>query len=50
MDEASTVPEADLESETPGEVPDERLEVFKDFMNSLDIDDLEANDSEENDG
>jgi bifunctional DNase/RNase len=47
MDEASTVPEADLESETPGEVPDERLEVFKDFMDSLDMDDLESTDSED---
>jgi bifunctional DNase/RNase len=47
MDEASTVPEADLESEAPSEVPDERLEVFKDFMDSLDMDDLESTDAED---
>jgi bifunctional DNase/RNase len=47
MDEASTVPEADLESEPAGEVPDERLEVFKDFMDSLDMDDLESTDTED---
>jgi len=47
MDEASTVPEADLESEAAGEVPDERLEVFKDFMDSLDMDDMESTDAED---
>jgi bifunctional DNase/RNase len=47
MDEASSVPEQDLEgTEVEGE-PDERLDVFKDFVQTLDLDDLEDSDSEE---
>jgi bifunctional DNase/RNase len=41
MDEASSVPEKDIEgTEVEGE-SEERLEVFKDFVQSLDLDDLE---------
>ena len=46
MDEAATVPEQDLEAEAEteqeSEETDERLEVFKDFVESLDLDDLES--------
>ena len=46
MDEAATVPEQDLETEAEteqeSEETDERLEVFKDFVESLDLDDLES--------
>ena len=46
MEEASSIPEADLETEPSEDAPpDERLEVFKDFVHSLDIDDLAADDS-----
>jgi bifunctional DNase/RNase len=46
MDEASSVPEADLEAEPSEDAPpDERLEVFKDFMDSLDMDDLSSDDT-----
>jgi len=45
MDEASSIPEKDIEgSEVEGE-PDERLDVFKDFVQSLDLDDLESSES-----
>jgi bifunctional DNase/RNase len=41
MDEASSVPEDDIEgTEVEGE-PDERLDVFKDFVQTLDLDDME---------
>lgn len=46
MDEASSVPEQDLEGrEVEGE-PDERLDVFKDFVQTLDLDDLEDSESD----
>jgi hypothetical protein len=48
MHEAASLPEGEVERETPGE-GDERLEVFKDFVESLDLDDLDPSegDSEE---
>ena len=48
MREAASLPEGEVERETPGE-GDERLEVFKDFVESLDLDDLDPSegDSEE---
>ena len=48
MREAASVPEGEMEREAPG-VADERLEVFKDFVESLDLDDLDPSegDSEE---
>jgi bifunctional DNase/RNase len=49
MEEASTEPESDIEAEQPGEPTDERLEVFKDFIDSIDLDgmDPEGGDSED---
>jgi hypothetical protein len=49
MEEASTEPEAEIEAEEPGEQPDERLEVFKDFIDSIDLDGVEpeSGDSED---
>lgn len=47
MDEASSVPEKDIEgSEGEGEA-DERLDVFKDFVQTLDLDDLDDSESGE---
>jgi bifunctional DNase/RNase len=47
MDEAASLPEADVESELglAGE-GEERLEVFKDFVESLDLDDMETSDGD----
>ena len=39
MQEAASVPEDELESEDLGEGGEERLEVFKDFVETLDLDD-----------
>lgn len=46
MNEAATEPEEEVEGEDVGEEPDERLEVFKDFVESLDLDDLETSDGD----
>jgi bifunctional DNase/RNase len=46
MDEAASTPEESIEGEIKGEDSDERLEVFKDFVDSLDLDDLDTEDSE----
>jgi hypothetical protein len=42
MQEAASVPEDELESEDLGEGGEERLEVFKDFVETLDLDDLDS--------
>ena len=42
MQEAAPVPEDELESEGLGEGGEERLEVFKDFVETLDLDDMES--------
>ncbi len=47
MDEASSVPEQDIEGGAAEGAPDERLDVFKDFVQTLDLDDLEGSESEE---
>ena len=47
MDEASSIPEQDLEAAEGGEDSEERLEVFKDFVQSLDLDDLEDTEADE---
>lgn len=47
MDEASSVPEQDIEGKTSEGEPDERLDVFKDFVQTLDLDDLEDSDADE---
>jgi bifunctional DNase/RNase len=51
MEAASTEPEEDIEAEMPeGEESEERLEVFKDFVESLDLGKLDdEEDSEEED-
>ena len=48
MDEAATVPEADVEI-TEGEDEDsqERLEVFKDFVETLDLEDIDPSEGDE---
>ncbi len=46
MQEAASVPEDELDSEELLEQSDERLEVFKDFVETLDLDDIEG-DSED---
>jgi bifunctional DNase/RNase len=49
MEEASTEPEAEVKPEDATEEPDKRLDVFKDFVDSLDLDDIDTSegDSEE---
>ena len=41
---AATTPDEEVETETPSDTPDDRLSIFKDYIDSLDLDDL--NDSE----
>ncbi len=42
MEKASLMPDAEVENESPGsETPDDRLSVFKDFVDTLDLDDLD---------
>ncbi len=38
---AATTPDEEVESETPSETPDERLSIFKDYIDSLNLDDLD---------
>jgi len=42
MQEAATEPETEVEAEETVEEPDKRLEVFKDFVESLDLDDIDS--------
>lgn len=49
MEEASSVPEEDVESEEELEDSEDRLEVFKDFVENLDLDDLDSKDEESKD-
>lgn len=43
MQEAAAEPEANVEAqEPPEEMDEERLEVFKDFVDSLDLDDMDS--------
>jgi hypothetical protein len=45
MEEAAAEPETSVEGEAQGEEMDEeRLEVFKDFVDSLDLDDMDSED------
>jgi len=48
MQEAATHPETEVETGEAGEVvrDDERLEVFKDFVETLDLDDIDSADQE----
>jgi bifunctional DNase/RNase len=44
MERAANTPETEVDSEPPaGETPDERLSIFKDFVDTLDLDDLDDN-------
>jgi bifunctional DNase/RNase len=48
MDEAATVPEADVEiTEGEDEGSQERLEVFKDFVETLDLEDIDPSEGDE---
>ena len=48
MDEAATIPEADVESaEGEDEDAQERLEVFKDFVETLDLEDIDPSEGDE---
>jgi uncharacterized protein len=48
MEEAAAEPEASVEGEAPEEEMDEgRLEVFKDFVESLDLDDIDTEEDSE---
>lgn len=38
---AATTPDEEVENETPSETPDERLSIFKDYIDSLNLDDLD---------
>lgn len=50
MEAASTEPEEDIEAEMPeGEETEERLEVFKDFVESLDLENLDEDEDSEDD-
>jgi bifunctional DNase/RNase len=50
MEAASTEPEEDIEAEIPeGEESEERLEVFKDFVESLDLGNLDDEEDAEGD-
>jgi bifunctional DNase/RNase len=48
MQEAATRPETEVETSEAGEVArdDDRLEVFKDFVETLDLDDIDSADQE----
>ena len=46
MDEAASVPEEEVESEDGEGKSEERLEVFKDFVDSLDLDDLDTSEED----
>ena len=41
MDEAASIPETEVDADDAAEEGDERLEVFKDFVDTLDLDDLD---------
>ena len=44
MEKAGSTPEQEVDSEpTSSETPDERLSIFKDFVDTLDLDDLDEN-------
>jgi hypothetical protein len=49
MEEAASVPETDVEAADSVDEPDERLKVFKDFFETLDLDDLNEPEEGSND-
>ena len=42
LDQAATTPDEEVQTETPKETPDDRLSVFKDYIDSLNLDDLDT--------
>jgi bifunctional DNase/RNase len=49
MEEAASEPESEVEGDGSSEDSDERLEVFKDFVESLDLDDIEPSEGDSED-
>ncbi|NIS82664.1 MAG: bifunctional nuclease family protein [Anaerolineales bacterium] len=49
MEEAASLPEVDVESEEEIGESEDRLEVFKDFVEKLDLDDLDSSEEESKD-
>ena len=47
MDEASSTPEKNIDGEEIEGEPDERLDVFKDFVETLNVDDLETSEDDD---
>jgi len=47
MNEAASIPETNIEGEEIEGEPDERLDVFKDFVDTLNLDDLETTEDDE---
>ena len=47
MDEASSTPEKNIDGEEIEGEPDERLDVFKDFVETLNLDDLETSEDDD---
>ncbi len=47
MNEAASVPEENIEGEAIEGEPDERLDVFKDFVETLNLDDLETTEDDD---
>jgi len=45
MEEAGMSPDEEVQTETPAEASDDRLSVFKDYIDSLNLDDLDDSDS-----
>jgi len=49
MQEASTEPEKEVQAEEPEGESDKRLDVFKDFVESLDLDDIDSPEGDQED-
>jgi bifunctional DNase/RNase len=47
MNEAASIPEENIEGEEIEGEPDERLDVFKDFVDTLNLDDLETTEDDD---
>ena len=46
MREAASEPSSEVEAEEPAPEGDQRLDVFKNFVESLDLDDMESGESD----
>lgn len=49
MDEAASEPEQEVQPDEASEAPEERLEVFKDFVETLDLDDIDSSEEDSED-